>query len=179
MGPTGVKLLMQASSAHACVQELNFSLTGPMGYEHLTIIANDVLTHSKLSSLGLPSFVNFDGDPKIQAAINAKKQVAFQALVDAVKNNLYLEELRQIDMPRKFEVQIRFYLELNNFGRRFAFQGDRLMAPTMWPYILAKCRQDISMMFYFLQEQPTLIPGAAEEIHGRIIHSAASSSRKR
>jgi hypothetical protein len=84
---------------------------------------------------------------------------AMQSLVRGIKDNYFLEHL-DIDCSRVLEHEINFYTKLNKSGRHLLIAND--VPPTLWCSIFAKYRIErdefsLSMIFYFLVEQPLLV----------------------
>ena len=90
---------------------------------------------------------------------------AAQALVDGMKRNFCL---RQLELDEKEEWQpliqsylddVEFYLDLNRKGRYLLRdQHHHDMTPSLWPSILAYSNNNVSRLYYFLREQPWLVP---------------------
>jgi hypothetical protein len=184
IGAAGAHALVKASCTHPSLKHLELHGCEPcIEYRQLPMIAND-LTHSKLSKLSLhatilPTWAVDRLDAESQATVKAQKEVASQALLRAVKCNMHLKELSKFDIPDIIQKQVRFYLNLNKFGRKFLLSQEQEVIPALWSHILEICGEDASFLFYFLQEQPTLIPAVGGKKR-RIPHAiAALSSYKR
>jgi hypothetical protein len=147
------------------------------------MIAND-LTHSRVSKLSLhatklPTWAVDRLDAESQATVKAQKEVASQALLRAVKCNMHLKELSNFDLPDIIQKQVLFYLTLNKFGRKFLLSQEQAIIPALWPHILEICGEDASFLFYFLREQPMLIPAVKGKKRRIPDTNAALSSYKR
>jgi hypothetical protein len=166
IGVAGVLELVKASHAHTDWKELELDANTMLEFEDLTAVAKQ-LGNSKLSRLALyvrhPDYEYDDDDLGVTKKkrdpiqVQAQRKIAFQALIDAIQRNMYLVELEYVNIDDlAFKQEFDFYVNLNKFGRRFLLQN---VEPALWPHVLAKkCGTDnISVLFYLLQEQPTLM----------------------
>ena len=72
-----------------------------------------------------------------------------------MQNNLTLSTISYMEQLDHVE---RFYLDLNQLGRRFIYQDEGILAG-IWPHILARLAKNdkIRFLFFFLRKRVDLI----------------------
>ncbi len=192
IGVAGALKLVKASHAHVDWKGLKLNGNTVLEYEDLTAVAEQ-LADSKLSKLALhvldPDYENGNDDTGVTQKkrdpiqVQAQKKIAYQALVDAMKGNIYLERLESVDVDDfAFKRQFDFYVDLNKkFERRCLLQNAE---PALWPHVLAKkCGHDhVSVLFSWLQQKPTLMmPTVAKKKrpHGNNSKNWTTKSKRR
>ncbi len=147
------------------LRTLNLSENTAIGYEGLLSIGQ-ALRHSNLKELNLNEVVKWikysghDDCCKDAQAQDLKRHHAARALLDGVRSNVHLLELnmRDSNLPLHADLAIRFYLEMNRTFGRHLLNLQHVQPATLWCSLLAKFRDNASVVFCYLRELPTLIP---------------------
>jgi hypothetical protein len=159
----GAGLLLAASSSRQALKTLNLGGNRRIGYSGLLQLARDYLPTVRLSN------IHFDDClpcPYVRARTEteeSQRKSASQAVLDAVRVNLQLDELHfsQDEILASVYQEILFLLFLNQRGRNLFIQS---LSPSVWCYVLAKRHKTYnhaSTIFFFLREQPTLFMPSA------------------
>jgi hypothetical protein len=144
----GVRNLVKVSYTHPSLTALFLASCGPICHSELFLIAKE-LKNSKLLKLTL-TVKNI--------CFGEVYEKACDALVDAVRCNMHLEELDLIDISFRAKQAIIFFLGTAKALRQL-LKLDNEPPPGLWCHVLAKCgNTDSSLLFYLLEEKPSLIP---------------------
>ncbi len=152
--------LVRAITNHPSLKKVSLSLDRSISYDEVAALAG-ALRFSHLREFktdfcirALPA--ESDADEAIAA-----KQRAHNALLDVVKHNLQIQQLRLTELA--VDEEITFYLDLNRYGRNF-MHGQANLAPALWCDVLGKLEAKSlkSCMFYFISEHPWLVPSGVD-----------------
>jgi hypothetical protein len=152
--------LVSAITNHPSLKKVSLSLDQSISYDEVAALAG-ALRFSHLREFktdfcirALPA--EADADEAIAA-----KQRAHNALLDVVKHNLQIQQLRLTELA--VDEEITFYLDLNRYGRNF-MHGQANLAPALWCDVLGKLEAKSlkSCMFYFISEHPWLVPSGVD-----------------
>ncbi len=157
-----VRNLVKLTCIHPCLKALYLDHCGRIPYQDLFLIAQE-LKKSKLSTLIVRvegvRFVNM----KSRKAKAQRKacDVASDALVNAIKCNMHLEEfsLDLIEIPRRSKQAIKFFLDTAKSIRQLLKLNNEPPSG-LWCNVLAKYDNNYSLVFYLLGEKPLLVPAS-------------------
>jgi hypothetical protein len=156
IGPVGAERIVTALTNSCAMASVNLS-NNPVGDDGLRRIG-ELLLDVRLRTLNLSWYYHSSDD-------KAANQRAGQSLLRGMQNNYALVDLTldgHFNYRGEVRVAIRFYEDLNASGRNMMLIAD--LPPTVWCHILALCKQKsnaISIIFYFLTEQPHLVNPSA------------------
>jgi hypothetical protein len=157
-GPLGAQQLMRAAATKSALLVLNLELNGNIGFEGMRMVGEELpnLTLRELYVDGCANWMHYaDENSAAAKAQLVARDRARQAIISGIQANVYLYQIR-VYFLENFQEAIQFYLNLNKSGRYLLGENNEL-APTLWCRVFAKCRTDPSVLFFFLQEQPTLV----------------------
>lgn len=175
IGAAGAVQLLQVLAASPCMmQKMDLSFNFGIGYHGLQRIGEEVLPQLRLKELKLCGCVHLWDNVHIiaegevasipsneQADIIMARDKAARALINGIRENVYLQTLdvRNNHLSEHVLEEIGFYCELNKSGRYLlAMEEENTgVAPGVWCHVLAKCRDDVNFLYYFLREQPNLV----------------------
>lgn len=182
----GVKMLIKASWTDYAIESLVVS-GAFFGYQGLAMVAQD-LPRSKLSRLILCNATGCNLKEDASKSPNAnieERNVAAQELVNAVRANMYLRSLalQGVDIPEKSKCEIEFFLHMDQSGRQLLRFDDAYLPVGLWGHVLAKCGSNVSVLYYLLEEQPSLVPSfqtpKGEQDESKRTNENATPSKKR
>jgi hypothetical protein len=167
----GAQQLLRAVANHPAMQVLNLRHNKNVGYDGLLMIGVELLSQTNLAEMdvsGCSTWHEYQQPDCEQARAQDKAlQLASHALIEAVKQNVRIKELKVDEqrLPSQVENEISFYANLNEMGR-YLLSTNHGLASTVWCYIFAKCQSSAvhnksSLIYFFLCAQPSLAPQAA------------------
>lgn len=174
-GQDGAQRLMRWVVEHPTLQSLDLSCN-VIRVEGIRRIAMELPNLSpQLTRLNLShcaeTLLFADGDEARIQASNAFAAASYQAgvaLLQGIQSNFHLQSLllQGVFVTQPLEREIQFYRGLNVTGRRLLSMNHGL-ATTVWCHILARGIKQFpefqaSILYYFLSEQPALVPRSDE-----------------
>jgi hypothetical protein len=175
IGAAGVRKLVKVTSTHHSLTALHLDRCGRISCSDLILIAKEI-KNSKLSLLALNVNTRIRGEMYEKAS---------NALVGAVRCNMHLQELRNldvIDISLSAKKAINFFLGTATDLRQL-LKLDSEPPSGLWCHVLAKYGNNHSLLFYLLGEKPLLIPAlerkTAKKRERRQSTATDASPRKR
>jgi Ran GTPase-activating protein (RanGAP) involved in mRNA processing and transport len=154
----GARLLMRGMANHPSITKLYLSNNRNIGYQGLCYIGNE-LPNLRIKELDLKECTLREADPSLLVTIASQRE-AGQALVNGIKENLYLTHLTLSDwaLPTGFNEELEFYMDLNRSGR-YLLGSNHGLAPAIWCRIFESldAADEVGLIYYFLKEHPSLM----------------------
>jgi hypothetical protein len=152
----GARLLLSATSDRPSVLHLKLNHNTAIGCDGLIYLAEQVLPNVQLQTLDL-SYCGCEGSEEMAGFCEKKRsaeKLVSRAIVMAVRRNDHLHYFRwaKSDCKTKAKEEIDCFLCINR-GRYLLSETYSL---ALWPHVFAN--HEKSNTFFFLREQPALIP---------------------
>jgi hypothetical protein len=160
--PSAAQSLIRATLTPSACKTLNLSNNPNIGYDGLRLIG-EALPNSKISELllnGVSEWVAYDDDDEELAETQKLKcNLAAEALVQGVRNNVNLQVLNieGLNLPSKAVDEIDFYLKLNSTFGRHLLSKQQSLPLSIWSILLAGFNDKISVVFFYVRELPMLV----------------------
>jgi hypothetical protein len=163
----GAQQLLLAVEGHPSLQQVDISDNYKIGFTGLMTIAREVLPNLRLESLYLAGCASDDWD-SIGTEDKKIRATHSLAIAEAVRRNHHLHHLEldfltqaEDECYKEAKMIIWTFLLIN--GGRYLLPGNHGVA--LWPHVFENHCDDIN--FFFLREQPTLIPAPVMQLQQR------------
>jgi hypothetical protein len=176
IGPEGAQLLFRAAPAHPSLQVIDLECNYNIGFKGLKLVGEELAVQMFLKVVDLSECAeapyddnsDFDDDDDLEGQPEAKAiKEARYALMNGMKQNQSIVQFDPGDHCHS--LQVRFYTELNRFGRQSLLTTGDQLASSIWCHVLAKCQPHCrfgtrphrnlgtSILYYVLCKHPTLV----------------------